>query len=226
MSSGARRARGLSDTRDGAGGPLAVSDQDVSPITEAFVAATAATCGVAVNRDFNGAEQEGAGLYQVTARGGVRASTAAAFLDPVRRARRNLTIIAGALVRRIAVGGGRARSVVLADRTLVADREIMLLSGIGPAAALRTAGVDVVHDLPGVGQNLQDHLLTGIMWEVTSAHARAPSVANLLRWIARYAISPASPTSSSTSRRGAVRRRTPTSRARSRRASATRSCPG
>ena len=199
-------ARGASDYH-GAGGPLAVSDQVVSPLTEAFVAATAATCGVRVTDDFNAAEQEGAGAYQLTARAGVRASTAAAFLDPI-RGRANLDVIPGALVTRIVVEAGRARGVALrdrrGDRTVTAEREVilcagaigsphlMMLSGIGPADALRAAGVEVVHDLPGVGQNLQDHLLSGIVWSV-DRHALSPSVAGILGWMLRYAVSGGGP---------------------------------
>jgi choline dehydrogenase len=215
-------ARGASQYH-GAGGPLAVSDQAVSAITEAFVAATAETCGVAVNPDFNGEDQEGAGLYQITARGGVRASTAAAFLDPVKR-RENLTIIPDALVVKIQIEGGRARGVVLGDRTITADREVivcggaigsphlLMRSGVGPADTLRTAGVAVVHDLPGVGQNLQDHLLTGVTWSITSAHARSPSVGGLLRWMLRYAVRPGGPLANAPVQAGAFVKSSPGAR--------------
>jgi choline dehydrogenase len=200
-------ARGASEYH-GAGGPLAVSDQEVSPLTEAFCAATAATCGVRVTDDFNAAEQEGAGRYQLTTRGGVRASTAAAFLDPI-QGRANLAIVPGALVTRIVVEGGRARGITLRDargeRTITAEREVILcagaihsphllmVSGIGPADALRAVGVAVVHDLPGVGQNLQDHLLAGVMWKVESSHALALSTARILGWMLRYQLTGGGP---------------------------------
>ncbi|MBS45573.1 MAG: choline dehydrogenase [Nocardioides sp.] len=153
-------------------GPLHVEDRRYThPLTTAWVE-SAVTAGFKPTDDFNGAEQEGAGLYQVTCRKGRRWSTAKAYLEPA-GGRPNLTVRTGALVERVVVEGGRAvgvayqhgRStytayvdgeVVLAGGT-VNSPQLLMLSGIGPAAHLREVGVEVVVDLPGVGQNLHDH---------------------------------------------------------------------
>jgi len=216
-------ARGAS-AYHGAGGPLAVSDQVVSPVSDAFVAATAAACGVPVTDDFNGAEQLGAGLYQQTVRRGVRASSAAAFLDPVRR-RPNLEVLADVLVIGVLVLGGRARGVVVRDghgaRDIIAEREVilcagavgsphlLLLSGIGPADALRAVGAEVLHDLPGVGQNLQDHLMSGIVHAIESNAVRKLTVPRLMAWMARYALRPGGPLAAGPVQAGAFVRSDP-----------------
>ena len=171
-----RKAEGNSrggDAWHGADGPLGVSDlRHVNPLTHAFVEA-GQQAGMAFNPDFNGPQQEGVGLYQVTQRNGARCSTAVAYLDPA-RPRPNLDIITGAHVRRIRFEAGRAVGVDYArGRHLArarAQREVLLcggainspqllqLSGIGPADELRRHGIEVLHDAPGIGANLQDHL--------------------------------------------------------------------
>lgn len=162
----------------GRSGPLQVSDQShPRPISRAFVRAMG-SCQVAENRDFNGAEQEGAGLYQVTQfhhgpRKGERCSAAAAYLHPV-LSRPNLTVLTRTRAERIILDGRRATGVVVrrgfSHRALTARREVivaqgafgspqlLMLSGIGPEDTLRAHGIAVSHALPGVGQNLQDHL--------------------------------------------------------------------
>jgi choline dehydrogenase len=156
----------------GQDGPLHVEDRRYThPLTHAWVESAVAS-GFKPTDDFNGAEQEGAGLYQVTCRKGRRWSTARAYLDPA-GGRPNLTIRTGALAERVVVEGGRAVGVTYqhgpTSRTTYVDAEVvlaggainspqlLLLSGIGPGAHLREVGVDVVVDLPGVGQNLHDH---------------------------------------------------------------------
>jgi choline dehydrogenase-like flavoprotein len=156
----------------GQGGPLQVEDRRYThPLTQAWVESAVAS-GFKPTDDFNGAEQEGAGLYQVTCRKGRRWSTARAYLDPA-EGRPNLTIRTGALAERVVVEGGRAVGVTYqhgpTSRTTYVDAEVVLaggainspqllmLSGIGPGGHLREVGVDVVVDLPGVGQNLHDH---------------------------------------------------------------------
>ncbi len=173
-----RRAEGNSRGADhwhGADGPLGVSDLRYhNPLSEAFLAA-GQQAGLTLNPDFNGARQEGVGFYQVTQRNGSRCSSAAAYLAPVRQ-RPNLKVITGALVTRVVIEGGRAKSVVYSvggsAYCVSAEREILLcggalnspqllmLSGIGPADALRGQGIAPLVDLPGVGANLQDHLDT------------------------------------------------------------------
>lgn len=156
----------------GQDGPLHVEDRRYThPLTTAWVE-SAVSAGFKPTDDFNGAEQEGAGLYQVTCRKGRRWSTAKAYLEPAAD-RPNLTIRTGALAERVVVEGGRAVGVAYAHgggtRTAYVDGEVVLaggainspqllmLSGIGPGAHLREVGVDVVVDLPTVGQNLHDH---------------------------------------------------------------------
>jgi len=163
----------------GASGPLQVADQQ-SPreISEAFVRA-AMECGVPRNDDFNGVEQEGAGLYQVTQfhggdRNGERCSAAAAYLHPVMKARANLTVLTGTQAQRVLLDGRRATGVEVRRGgnidTLSARREVVLcggafnspqllmLSGIGDPEELARHGIAVRHALPGVGRNLQDHV--------------------------------------------------------------------
>jgi choline dehydrogenase-like flavoprotein len=184
----------------GAGGPLAVSDPEPPPLARAFANAVAERCKVPLNDDFNGAEQEGAGVYQVTARQGVRASTAVAFLEPA-RARENLTVIHDALATSIVLDGDRAtgvairtskgvqtiegREIVLAGGA-IGSPHLLLLSGIGPADELRAAGITPRHDLPDVGKHLEDHLLAGVVFR--SATSRRLSIPNLLLWMAQHAL--------------------------------------
>lgn len=166
------------DTWHGAGGPLGVSDlRDRHPLAVAFVEA-AQQCGYPRNTDFNGAQQEGAGFYQTTTRGGVRSSTAVAYLDPVRK-RSNLKIVCAALTTRILFEGRRATGVeyVVAGETrkAMANFEVIVaagaintpqllqLSGLGPAELLREHGIKVVADLPGVGADLNDHYFARII---------------------------------------------------------------
>lgn len=160
------------DAYHGTGGPLTISDRSQpDELTDAFLAA-AQQVGIPRNDDFNGEHQEGAGYYQLTTRRGRRASCAAAFLKPVRH-RKNLVVRTGALVSKIVLDGRRATGVEFEQAGSLfkasARREIVLsggvinspqllqLSGIGPGRLLQQHGVLPVNDLPGVGQNLQDH---------------------------------------------------------------------
>jgi choline dehydrogenase-like flavoprotein len=156
----------------GRGGELNVADpRDPHPIGDAIVQA-AEELQYRRNDDFNGAEQEGFGHWQLTQANGERMSTARAFLHPVRD-RPNLTVLTRAATQRVLLEDGRATGVeVLKDgrlQTLTARREVLIaagtinspqllmLSGIGPAEHLRQVGAPVLHDLPGVGENLQEH---------------------------------------------------------------------
>ncbi|MEO0937745.1 MAG: GMC family oxidoreductase N-terminal domain-containing protein [Pseudomonadota bacterium] len=167
-------ARGA-DALHGADGPLQVGDQSESrAISHAFVEAAAQT-QVPRNDDFNGPTQEGVGLYQVTQfhdgpKRGERCSAAAAYLPSDVRARPNLTVKTKLRVYRVVLEDGRAVGVSVGDQVIRARREVilsagafgspqlLLLSGIGPREELAAHGIDVAHELPGVGQNLQDHL--------------------------------------------------------------------
>jgi choline dehydrogenase-like flavoprotein len=163
--------RGAS-TYHGVGGPLHVEEQrSPHPWTQLFLQDVAGV-GQAPNPDFNGPEQQGSGLYQVTQKRGKRWSTATGFLRPA-LGRPNLTVRQHALTTRVLIEAGRAvgveyrtggelrRAMVDAEVVLaggaVNSPQLLLLSGIGPTTHLRDVGVDVVHDLPGVGQGLQDH---------------------------------------------------------------------
>ncbi len=170
------------DAYHGAGGPLAVSDMRVRrDICDAYIDA-AEKNGIPHTRDFNGALQEGAGYFQLTSRNGRRCSAAVAYLRSA-RTRPNLTIVTGALSERILLERRRAVGVVYRTEGNVvaayADGEVVLcagaihsphlltLSGIGPAAELAAVGLPIVHDLPGVGQNLQDHLQVRLVYAST-----------------------------------------------------------
>jgi len=183
----------------GAGGPLSVQDQKhKSPLTAAFVEA-ARRSGLPANDDFNGPRQDGAGFYQVTQRGGRRWSAADAYLHPVMD-RPNLTVLTDALVTGIALSGGRAVGVHYLQRgvaeTARAEAEVILaagaigsphllmLSGIGPADHLRSLGIAVLADSPGVGANLSDHPVVSVMWHTPKARGvwEQAGRANLARW--------------------------------------------
>jgi choline dehydrogenase len=161
------------DELHGVGGPLSVSDVcEPHPLCEAFLDA-AEQCGIPRTEDFNGPKQEGAGYFQLTARKGRRWSTAAGYLKQARQ-RHNLKVELNALATRILLSGRRATGIQYRQgetlRTAYADGEVILsggafnspqlmqLSGIGPADLLRSHGIEVIADAPGVGSDLQDHL--------------------------------------------------------------------
>ncbi len=156
----------------GQSGPLNVADlRDPNPFSRRFVEA-GVQAGLPRNDDFNGASQEGVGLYQVTQKDGERHSAAKAYLTPV-RGRANLKVFTHTTVDRIGLKEGRAHTVhALQGRqslTLTARREVVLSagafqspailmrSGLGPAAHLQAMGIATQRDLPGVGANLHDH---------------------------------------------------------------------
>jgi choline dehydrogenase len=191
-------ARGA-DEFHGAGGPLRVEDlRSKHPWTRAVIQ-SAVAAGYPRNDDFNGERQEGVGPYQVTQRRGRRWSAADAYLAPALD-RPNLTVRTGAQATRVLVEGGRAtgveyltagrREVARATREVVLSGgainspQLLLLSGIGPAGHLREVGVDVVHDLPGVGLDLQDHPLVPVIWNVRSGKSlfRAESPSGYAQW--------------------------------------------
>ena len=167
----------------GQGGPLNVTYQaHQSPVNELFLQAAAAN-GIALNPDYNGTEQAGAFQYQVTHKNGERCSAAKAFLTP-NLSRPNLKVITHAVSAKVTLEGRRATGVAYhqggALQTVQARREVilsagafgspqlLLLSGIGPAGELQKVGVPVMHDLPGVGKNLQDHIDYVQTWRVPS----------------------------------------------------------
>lgn len=162
------------DAYRGGDGPVHVCslERDLHPLCETFIQA-ANEVQISRNLDFNGASQEGVGTYQNTAKGGMRMSTSRAYIGPVKH-RRNLAIAKKALAAKILLDGKVATGVEYIQRgvrkTAFAKREVIVsagainspqllqLSGIGPAALLRSKGIEVVHASEGVGRNLQDHL--------------------------------------------------------------------
>jgi choline dehydrogenase len=153
-----------------------------NPISQVFVDAAAAA-GYPVTGDFNGRVPEGAGWHDLSITTGARQSTAKAYLAPIRGDRANLTISTGSKARRLVLDGSRCTGVEFErDGELIvanADREVILsagavdsprllmLSGIGAADELAAVGVNVQHDLPGVGRNLHDHPLCGVVYEAS-----------------------------------------------------------
>ncbi|MEA5449264.1 GMC family oxidoreductase N-terminal domain-containing protein [Leptolyngbya sp. CCNP1308] len=173
--------RGASEFH-GVDGELSVTDP-ISPtmVSQRFVDAAIAL-GYDHNLDVNGAQQEGAGLYQLTVKDGKRHSAAAAFLVPILD-RPNLTVTTGALVTRLLFEGTRTvgveylhegtlhqvrvnQEVILSAGTFDSPK-LLMLSGIGSAEHLKAMGIPVVADLPGVGQNLQDHPVVSVAHEAT-----------------------------------------------------------
>jgi choline dehydrogenase-like flavoprotein len=170
----------------GIDGPLTVSDlQSPNRVSQAYVQGCM-DFGMPFNPDFNSGKQEGAGLYQTTTRNGRRCSAAVGYLKPV-LSRPNLTVRTGVAVHRIVLRNGRAIGVELFEngrlKLVEATREViitagaigspklLMLSGIGPAAHLRATGIDVQHDLPGVGENFHDHFSTDVTWVLNGAHS-------------------------------------------------------
>jgi choline dehydrogenase len=186
----------------GQNGPLNVThNRYVTPLARAFVQACVER-GIPANDDFNGAEQEGAGLFQFTIKNARRHSTAAAFLKPV-LSRRNLRVLTNALTHRVTLDGTRATGVEVATRPggapeFIAARKdviltagsfqsphLLMLSGIGPDEHLRERGIALRHELPGVGENLQDHLFVNmnVLCNQRITYNNAETPANLLRYL-------------------------------------------
>jgi len=160
----------------GAEGPMAVSDPQPDTLSRAFVDA-AAEAGLPRNDDFNGATQEGAGFYQLNARNGTRASSADGYLRQA-RLRRNLVVKTDTLVHRIVFDGTTASAVEYVHRGRVSranageivlaagafnSPQLLLRSGVGPAAQLCRHDIPVVADLPGVGENLHNHYRASVV---------------------------------------------------------------
>ncbi len=164
----------------GVAGPLTVTDLKTrSRATDRFIAA-GESLGYQRCEDFNAENPQGFGYRQVTQRNGLRVSVAKAYLSPVKH-RPNLRIVTDALVDRVTFDGRRATGVRFMEggtwQTLGARREVLLSagvfgspqilqrSGVGAAGDLRALGIDVVHDLPGVGANLQDHAAISLSYD-------------------------------------------------------------
>ncbi|WP_343564571.1 GMC family oxidoreductase [Kiloniella sp. b19] len=169
------------DDFHGQGGPLNVEDAVFkTDLSDRFIKA-ADELGLPVKSDFNGADQEGAGYFQLTTRNGRRCSAAVAYLKSVKQ-RRNLTVLTGAQVQRIlfedrkvtglhaTVQGQerffRAAGEVILSAGAINSPQLMMLSGIGAADELQDKGIPLVHALKGVGKNLQDHLQIRMIFRI------------------------------------------------------------
>ena len=175
----------FSNDMHGRGGPLGVSTVVAHPMTRRFVQACQ-EAGIPYTADFNGREQAGAGIYQTTTRGGRRCSAATGYLHPVMH-RPNLEVRFDCLVDRLLFEDGRAIGVrfaqgdelfearaereVIVTAGAIGSPKLLMLSGIGPAAHLRAQGIDVVHDVPALGQNLQDHHDIDVVYELNRAES-------------------------------------------------------
>lgn len=186
----------------GQGGPLHVEDRRYTHELSHLWVESAASAGLKPTDDFNGSSQEGAGLYQVTCKGGRRWSTNEGYLRPARE-RANLTVTTDALATRIELDGDRATGVRFrqagGEHTVHATREVLLcggainspqllmLSGIGPGSHLAEVGIDTRVDLAGVGSNLQDHPVVPLLWYTRGITdlAQLNNVRNFVRWKAR-----------------------------------------
>jgi choline dehydrogenase len=211
----------------GAGGPLHVTDisKTAHPLTAVFIEA-GQEAGLPYNPDLNGATQEGVGTYQITTRSGFRLSSARAYLWPALW-RRNLAVRTNALATRIRFEGKRAvgviyryghrtievraRRAVILSSGAINSPQLLQLSGVGPAALLKQHGIDVVHDLPMVGRNLQDHLCYDHVYR-----AKRPSLNNDLypfwgkvRAALRYVLTRGGPLSLSVNQGGGFLRTRP-----------------
>ncbi len=175
-------ATGFNDPARGHGGPMTVKrSQGLDELSRLLIKA-AGECGIPYNDDPNSRNVEGIGYTQRAIRNGRRVSTARGYLKPV-RGRANLRVVTNAQARRILFEGRRAVGIeyFAGDQlqTATASKEVILsagaigspqlleLSGVGQAQRLRGLGIDVVHDLPGVGENLHDHYLARGAWELT-----------------------------------------------------------
>lgn len=195
-------SRGASELH-GAGGPLRVSDQRsprASVDRRLLQASTAA--GIPPTDDYNGPEQDGVSMFQVNQLSGKRWSAADGYLKPVMD-RPNLEVRTGTRVLGIEfardravgvrVGRGRRVKVIGAEREVILSAgaiqspQLLQLSGIGAADDLRRAAVEVRHDLPGVGRNLQDHPFVSVIWEISDRNTLfgADSPRHLAEWVLR-----------------------------------------
>ncbi len=203
-----RRSEGnerCTDDLHGTDGPLTVSDPTArNPVSDAMIRA-GVEAGLPDNPDINGSQQEGIGYFQLTVKDGRRHSAARAYLKPAMK-RPNLHVVTHALAERVILEGRKAVGVAYREkgtpREARAGREVILcggainsphlleLSGIGDPSVLKAHGIEIVHALPGVGENLQDHYVTSVRHRITepvTVNDQAKGLA-FLREVLTYAI--------------------------------------
>ncbi len=188
----------------GAGGPLHVAEQRSPRPMSARLLAASEAAGIPRIADYNGPEQDGASMFQVTQKNGRRFSAADAYLRPALtrpnlEVRKNVSVLAveleGDRAVGVRVGRGRRGSVeilraereVLLSAGAIGSPQLLQLSGIGGGEDLRAAGVEVRHELPGVGRNLQDHPFVTVIWEVSDTNTLygADKPKPLAEWLLR-----------------------------------------
>jgi choline dehydrogenase len=204
----------------GGGGPIHITSMrnHAHPITARFLEACA-ELQLPLNEDFNGASIEGAGIYDINTRNGMRSSSSLAYLRPALR-RRNLSILHNVRVRKIVIEEGRARGVEIdaqaGSTAYFARREVILcagavetpkllqLSGIGDGELLQSFGIPVVRHLPGVGRNLQDHLCASFYYRSTvpTLNDQLGNFFGQARQALRYAVSRRGPLALSVNQAG------------------------
>ncbi len=202
--------RGANDFH-GVGGPLNIKDGSSSLETHRHFVEAALEAGYSHNPDFNGAEQEGVGSFQLTKLGNERCSAATAFLKPA-LARDNLTVVTEARTLRVDMEGKRAKGVtylrgdhevqavaakdVILSAGAVQSPQLLQLSGIGSPRSLGECGIECLHELPGVGQNLQDHLDINVQYyckDPRMSLARHTSLPAMVLALIRYMTSGGGP---------------------------------
>lgn len=197
-------AQGASDLR-GTGGPMAVTDFDETDFVSDCIIDGVADMGVPRHSDMNQLDQEGVGYFQTSIKDGRRYSVARGYLDPVKD-RPNLTVLTHARAGALTLADGRCTGLDFTHKgkpvTVKARREVIVsggafnsphvlqLSGIGPGEVLKNAGIEVRHELPGVGENLQDHLCCAVSYKLSKRLGYNPRVQGLpLLWeVLRYSL--------------------------------------
>ncbi|MGB5810061.1 MAG: GMC family oxidoreductase N-terminal domain-containing protein [Polyangiales bacterium] len=178
----------------GGSGPIPVTrhpEDQLSPVSKAFMQAVSEACGIPILDDFNAEDQHCASTYHMSARNGLRSSTAEGYVQP-NLDKPNFAVEIRAHVRRIVIENGRAVGVeydqsgrtvtagasceVILSAGAVGSPHILMLSGVGPADHLRQRGVDVHHNLPGVGRNLHDHLFVPLVYRATTSLHRGTAL--------------------------------------------------
>ncbi len=202
------------DEFHGTGGPLKVSDHRWQPTLARAMHDAAIEAGIPDNPDFNGAHQEGVGYYQTTINKARRWSSARAYLGNARQ-RRNLTVATGAHATRLLIENGRAVGVeyrtpaglttarasreVIVSGGVYGSPQLLMLSGLGPAAHLRDHGIAVVRDMPGVGSHLHDHFNTYVTYRCSQPVTMNDLMLSLPRRVmaaAQYALGQTGPLAS------------------------------
>jgi choline dehydrogenase len=199
---------GLDTRYRGAGGPMKPKPAaTIHPAAQVFTEAVQ-ECGYPVSADLNGADAEGVARYELTVTGGARQSAADAYLRPFPLDRPNLTVVTDALARKLVLSGGRCTGVqytlgrqlrtagageVVLCAGAIGSPHLLMLSGIGPADALRARGIQAAADLPGVGENLSDHPLGAVVYSAAKPMPDADGASNHSNALAALRTDPALP---------------------------------